>query len=101
MMGRQASGQDRLFYSFNLEEHVPANHLLRGIDGCLDLSGLHEHLAEHYSHTGRPSVDPELMLRMLRWTSPGRQRPIERYLARDLRQYRVSVVGAEGAGFRP
>lgn len=65
MMGRQAIGQDRLFYSFNLEDHVPANHLLRGIDDCLDLSGLHEHLAEHYSHTGRPSVDPELMLRML------------------------------------
>jgi transposase len=65
MMGRQASGQDRLFYSFNLEEHVPPSHLLRGIDGCLDLGGLHEHLAEHYSHTGRPSVDPELMLRML------------------------------------
>jgi len=65
MIGRQACGQDRLFYSFNLEEHVPTNHLLRGIDGCLDLSGLHEHLAEHFSHTGRPSVDPELMLRML------------------------------------
>src|SRR5512137_973641 len=65
MMGRQASGQDRLFYAFNLEDHVPANHLLRGIEGCLDLRGLHEHLAEHYSHTGRPSIDPELMLRML------------------------------------
>lgn len=65
MMGRQASGQDRLFYSFNLEDHVPTNHLLRGIDGWLDLSGLHEHLSEHYSHTGRPSIDPELMLRML------------------------------------
>jgi transposase len=65
MMGRQASGQDRLFYSFNLEDHVPQSHLLRGIDRCLDLQGLHQHLAKHYSHTGRPSVDPELMLRML------------------------------------
>ena len=65
MMGQQKSGQDRLFYSFNLEDHVPAGHLLRGIDACLDLSGLRQHLAEHYSHTGRPSVDPELMIRML------------------------------------
>jgi len=63
--GQQASGQDRLFYSFNLEDHVPANHLLRGIDRCLDLSGLREHLAKYYSHTGRPSIDPELMVRML------------------------------------
>jgi len=65
MMGRQAGGQDRLFYSFNLEDHVPPNHLLRGIDRCLDLGGLHKHLADHYSQIGRPSIDPELMLRML------------------------------------
>jgi transposase len=54
-----------LFYSFNLEDHVPQDHLLRGIDRCLDLSGLRQHLAEFYSHTGRPSIDPELMIRML------------------------------------
>jgi len=65
MMGQQAGGQERLFYSFNLEDHVPADHLLRGIDQCLDLSELREHLTEYYSHTGRPSIDPELMMRML------------------------------------
>jgi transposase len=65
MMGQQAGGQDRLFYSFNLEEHIPRNHLLRGIDRCLDLSELRQHLADYYSHTGRPSIDPELMMRML------------------------------------
>lgn len=65
MMGRQADGQERLFYSFNLEDHVPINHLLRGIDQCLDLSELREHLSGYYSHTGRPSIDPELMIRML------------------------------------
>jgi transposase len=65
MMGRRASAQDRLFYSFNLEDHIPDNHLLRRIDQCLDFSGLHEHMAEHYSQIGRPSVDPELMMRML------------------------------------
>lgn len=65
MMGRQAGGQERLFYSFNLETVVPENHLLRGIDRCLDLSDLRQHLADAYSHTGRPSVDPELMIRML------------------------------------
>ncbi|MBU1978872.1 MAG: transposase, partial [Gammaproteobacteria bacterium] len=65
MMGRQESGQNRLFYSFNLEDHVPQHHLLRGIDRFLDLSDLRKHLAEFYSHTGRPSIDPELMIRML------------------------------------
>lgn len=65
MMGRQDDSQERLFYSFNLEEHVPQDHLLRHIDRCLDLSGFREHMADYYSHTGRPSIDPELMIRML------------------------------------
>ncbi len=65
MMGFQTDNQERLFYSFNLEDHVPQNHLLRGINQYLDLNELHKHLAEHYSHTGRPSIDPELMIRML------------------------------------
>lgn len=65
MMGCQTGGQDRLFYSFNLDEHIPQNHLLRGIERCLDLSELRQHLADYYSHTGRPSIDPELMIRML------------------------------------
>ena len=65
MMGQQKGTQDRLFYSFNLEEHLPANHLLRAIDRCLDLKGLRGHLEDYYSATGRPSVDPELMIRML------------------------------------
>lgn len=65
MMGQQGGGQDRLFYSFNIEDYVPRNHLLRGIDRFLDLSELRRHLAPFYSHTGRPSIDPELMIRML------------------------------------
>jgi transposase len=65
MMGRQSGNQDRLFYSFNLNEHVPPDHLLRGIDRFLDLSELRKHLVGFYSHTGRPSIDPELMIRML------------------------------------
>ena len=65
MMGRKEVGQAPLFYAFNLEDHVPAAHLLRGIDRFLDLSELHQHLAPHYSHTGRPSIDPALMIRML------------------------------------
>src|SRR5215472_15531001 len=65
MMGTKGGDQDRLFYSFNLEEHVPADHLLRGIDRFLDLSELHRHLEPFYSSTGRPSVDPELLIRML------------------------------------
>jgi transposase len=65
MMGQQGGGQEQLFYAFNLEAHVPQDHLLRGIDRFVDLSELREHLAPFYSHTGRPSIDPELMIRML------------------------------------
>src|SRR6516164_10156892 len=65
MMGEQRDNQQRLFYSFNLDEHVPADHLLRGINQFLDLSDLRAYLAPFYSHTGRPSIDPELMIRML------------------------------------
>jgi transposase len=65
MMGNQGAVQAPLFYAFNLEDHVPRDHLLRGIDRFLDLSELRRHLASFYSHTGRPSIDPELMIRML------------------------------------
>src|SRR5580692_4426856 len=65
MMGQNGGSQNRLFYSFNLEDHVPADHLLRGIDRFLDLTDLRAYLAPFYSHTGRPSIDPELMIRML------------------------------------
>jgi transposase len=65
MMGQRSGKQDRLFYSFNLDDHVPADHMLRSIDRYLDLADLHQYLEEYYSHTGRPSVDPELMIRML------------------------------------
>ncbi|VVP53704.1 hypothetical protein PS850_05583 [Pseudomonas fluorescens] len=65
MMGQLSSGQERLFYSFNIEDHNPANHLLRNIDRCLDLSDLRHYLADFYSPIGRPSIDPELMIRLL------------------------------------
>jgi len=63
MMGQLSSGQERLFYSFNLEDHIPAKHLLRSIDQCLYLSDLRHYLADFYSPIGRPSIDPELMTR--------------------------------------
>src|SRR5450432_1261983 len=65
MMGHRGGSQDRLFYSFDLDDHVPRSHLLRGIDRFFDLGELRRHLAPFYSHTGRPSIDPELMIRML------------------------------------
>ena len=65
MMGRQRGGQKQLFYSFNLNDHVPPDHLLHGIDQFLDLGGLHQHLAPFYSHTDRPSIGPQLLIRML------------------------------------
>ena len=64
-MGQRGGGQDRLFHSFNLDDHVPRVHLLRGIDRVFDLGELRSPLAPFYSHTGRPSIDPELMIRML------------------------------------
>jgi len=65
MMGQLPGGQQCLFYSFNLEDHVPPQHLLRSIDQCLDLSDLRAYLADFYSPIGRTSIDPELMVRML------------------------------------
>ena len=65
MMGRQNNDQDALFYEFRLDEAVPDDHLVRKIDGVLDLSWVHAELAPHYPTLGRPSVDPVLMIRML------------------------------------
>jgi transposase len=65
MMGRQASDQRQLFYQFDLNEAVPEDHLVRMIDAALDLSWLRSELAPYYSSMGRPSIDPELMIRML------------------------------------
>ena len=65
MMGSNDKPQGQFFYSFKLDEVVPQDHLLRKIDRFLDLSDLRQHLAPYYSHTGRPSIDPELMIRML------------------------------------
>jgi transposase len=65
MMGRREGGQGQFFYSFDLDEVVPPDHLARQIDAVLDLSWVHKELAPYYSHTGRPSIDPVLMIRML------------------------------------
>jgi transposase len=64
MMGTQAA-PERLFYDFCLDEHVPRDHVLRQIDRFLDLSEVRQELKSFYSHIGRPSIDPELMIRML------------------------------------
>jgi len=64
MMGVQAT-TDRLFYDFCLDEHVPSDHLLRRIDLHLVLDEVRQALKPFYSSTGRPSIDPELMIRML------------------------------------
>jgi transposase len=65
MMGRLKSEQGQLFYEFHLGDAVPEDHLVRKIDAALDLSWLRSELAPHYSSMGRPSIDPELMIRML------------------------------------
>jgi transposase len=65
MMGERTVLQESLFYSFSLEGHVPQDHLLRSIDRFVDLGAIRVHLRPYYSETGRPSIDPELMVRML------------------------------------
>ena len=67
MMGRQDRDQRQLFYEFSLDEIIPTDHLLRRIDvfATAVLADLHERLKAFYSDIGRPSVDPELMIRML------------------------------------
>ena len=65
MMGERQVDQAVLFYEFSLERHVPQDHLLRAIDRFVDLSGVRRDLAPFYSATGRPSIDPELLIRML------------------------------------
>ena len=63
--GERRVMQEALFYGFSLERHIPDNHLLRKIDRFVDLSGLRAHLGPYYSEVGRPSIDPELMIRKL------------------------------------
>src|SRR6204780_4559685 len=65
MMGELQSEQPALFFEFDLERHVPADHLLRSIERFVDLGNLREQLRPYYSATGRPSIDPELMICML------------------------------------
>src|SRR6185312_15187739 len=65
MMGHRQVEQAALFYEFSLERHIPTDHLLRSIDRFVDLEQVRRDLASFYSSIGRPSVDPELMIRML------------------------------------
>ena len=64
-MGQQCDDQASIFYQFCIEDRAPADHLLRKIDRFLDLTALRRELAPFYSPIGRPSIDPELMIRML------------------------------------
>ncbi len=65
MLGPKQEAQGAFFYEFSVEGHVPQNHLLRSIDRFVDLSGTREYLAPFHSNTGRPSIDPDLLIRML------------------------------------
>jgi len=65
MMGHQLGEQAALFYEFSLERHVPSDHLVRSIDRFVELDGLRRELSPFYSTIGRPSIAPELIVRML------------------------------------
>src|ERR1700726_4353120 len=87
MMGRRENGQGQFFYSFDLDEVVPPDHLVRQIDDLLDLSWVHKELAPYYSRTGRPSIDPVMMIRML----------IVGYVFALRSERRLGVFAVEGA----
>src|ERR1700733_15122566 len=65
MMGERRVMQEALFYGFSLERRVPNNHLLRKTDRFVYFSEVRAHLGPYYSDVGRPSIDPELIIRML------------------------------------
>ena len=65
MKGERQTLQRSFFYEFSLDDHVPADHLLRSIDRFVDLSDIRRRLKPFYSQAGRPSANPELMLRMV------------------------------------
>jgi transposase len=65
MMGHRQVEQAALFYEFSLERHIPTGHLLWSIDRFVDLEQIRSELTPFYSNIGRPSIDPELMIRML------------------------------------
>jgi transposase len=64
MMG-QHDRSEALFYYFRLEDQVPETHLLRLIEKHINFAFVREKLKDSYSETGRPSIDPELLLRIL------------------------------------
>lgn len=65
MLGQLPPGQNQLFYDLSIESYVPEKHVLRGLDRFLDFGEIRKHLTPFYSPIGRPSIDPELMVRML------------------------------------
>jgi transposase len=83
MMGRQDRDQGQLFYEFNLDEVIPKGHFLRRMNVFVTgvLTDLHQQLRPFYSEIGRPSVDPELMIRTRRIPASDRTyRPASRSL---------------------
>ena len=71
MMGSLPGQQNELLYEYGLEQHIPQDHLLIQIDQFLDISNIRIHLKPNYSDTGRPSIDPDVVDRLLFWHSPG------------------------------
>src|SRR6516225_2630287 len=98
MMGRLNHDQQQLFYSFRLDEAVPDDHPVRHIAAVLDLSWVHSELAQFYPKVGRPSIDPELMIRMLIIGYVFAIRS-ERAICRDL-QVNLAIVGFAGSRSR-
>ena len=96
MMGPRQVEQAALFYEFSLEKHMPADHLLRSIDRFVDLEQVRQDLMPFYSSIRRPSIDPELMIRMLLIANANRTGPfLASFLGQKLHR------GASAHAFRP
>jgi len=63
MVGPRQEAQAALVYEVRWDDHIPQDHVLRSVDRCVDLGTIRAHLSDFYSHTGRPSIDPERLIR--------------------------------------
>jgi transposase len=102
MMAHRQVERAALFYEFSLEKHIPADHLLRSIDRFVDLQEIKRDLAPFYSNIGRPSIDPELMIRMLLigyCFGIRSEYPTSRYQVRSPVRWQVSNSSPTTSGF--
>ncbi len=64
LLSRKENKQTKMFFG-TLEELMPKEHFLRDLDNTVDFNFIYEKVKLLYSNTGRPSVDPVVLVKML------------------------------------